>query len=123
MRKGFVIEFSAVTWFSDDGDEHNTVHRFRVLVAGEAVSAYVAHPGPFADGWARVIGEMANAARADLRSCSWPAPFNENRIIALAFDGYVRAPGPGLASGGLTPYTELPNGLTLIDLGSIDREE
>ena len=115
MSKGFAIEFSAVTFFSDDGDEHNTVHRFRVLVKDEAVTAYVAYAGPFGEGWARIVDDEARATRADLRSCSWPAPLHENRVIALAFDGYLRAPSREHID--FDGYY-----LTVINIGTIKRE-
>jgi hypothetical protein len=113
MSKGFAIEFCTVTFFSDEGDEHNTVDRFRVLVKDEAITAYIAYTGPFGEGWARIIDDEARASRADIRSCSWPAPFRENRVIALAFSGYLNEGGREIVH-----FDEY----TLIKLGTIKRE-
>lgn len=128
MSKGFVIEFSAVTWFSDDGDEHDTVHRFRVLVVDEAITAHVAYAGPFDEGWARIVGDEARASRADISSCSWPAPFHENRVVALAFEGFARKleghwkGDVHIDDAPAIPWRGLDNGLTLIDIGTVKRE-
>jgi len=130
MSKGFAIEFSAVTFFSEDGDEHNTIHRFRVLVKDEAITAYVAYAGPFGEGWARIVDDEARATRADLRSCSWTAPCHENRVIALAFDGYHEYWAARLRAR-VAPCSMIPppsdwstedKGLTIIDIGTIKRE-
>lgn len=95
MSKGFVIEFSV--------DVADGVERFRVRIADddregpEPVRVFRATEGPF--------GEVA-----------WEPERQAERLlmIALAFDGYLRA-DPRV-------HSELANGLTLIDIGTIKRE-
>lgn len=107
MSKGFVIEFSVDV--ADDGDDPD-VERFRVLVDAGGVRAFEAFAGPFGETrWLEANDSASNAATVD-----------KYKIVGWAFEGYVRAPSP---ADGLTSYTELPNGLTLITIGTVKREE
>jgi hypothetical protein len=115
MMSSFALEFFALSCVED---EHQSPDRFRVLVANERVATFVAFLDPLGDmAWAMVRAEHAYGARPGLYQ--WPAPLDENRIIALAFAAYAKA-SHGLVGAN---FSQAPNGTDIIDLGVITRED
>ncbi len=123
MSQGFAIEFSV-----DVADA--MVEQFRVLVAGERVRVFEAFANPFGE---TVWVEPPGPARGVEET---------SRIIAWAFDGFVRALGSldfnafmkavealprGHSSSSIpTPgisHRESPNGIQIIELGTIQRRQ
>lgn len=98
MFEGFVIGFSVD--IASEGAQR--IEQFRVVVQNEDIRTFLR--GQDAFGGPRWIGE------GDLDR----PPVSKVSIIAWAFDGYLRAPG--------WPHEKLPNGLTLIDIGTVKRE-
>jgi hypothetical protein len=99
MSKGFVIEFSVdVDPHRGTSDAHPRVEHIRVIISGEEVQVFRAVEGPF--------GEAAWA----------PERQAERQLMTvLAFEAFIKAPE--------RDWSSLPNGLTLIDLGTIKRDK
>ena len=109
---GFAIEFSVEPDIADVAEGLAvTRERFRVLVASERIMAYVFFVDSFGDAaWARIVGSEAWGASP----MTWTAPLSEERILALAFRGYLVA-----EHRNITPSA---SGVPVIDIGTVTRE-
>ena len=107
-KPGFCIEF-----FAEVGEGAEYHERCRVLIVDERVLAFVAFTDPLGEmAWARVRDDDACGAGDQL--VRWTAPLPENKIVALAFQGYIDAPE--------RVHTKSHNGTTIIDIGFLQRE-
>jgi len=101
VSRGFVIEFSVNT--ATSRNDAPRVEQFRVIVQDEDIRTF--QKGGDAFGGDRWIGELEPDRSSVVSKVS---------IIAWAFDGYINA--------AQRDHDTLPNGFTLIDIGTIKRE-
>ncbi len=89
------------------------LERFRVLIADEHVTAYVAFVDAIGEpAWARICASQAHGASPI--SLWWTSPLAEDCVVALAFRGYANAEH--------RVFTPSPTGVPIIDIGIVERE-